>query len=121
MRQLFRDRLAAETGVLGRLRLWMDLLRDLAVSVRREHRRPTRFAAAESGGYRMSEEGLAEMQRTPTRQLPIGFLSIAAGFLIAWLGHAPRWPMFAVYGLQTFLAMALLRAVGRHQDHWLSY
>ena len=46
MRQLFRDRLAAETGVLGRLRLWMDLLRDLAVSVRREHRRPTRFAAA---------------------------------------------------------------------------
>jgi hypothetical protein len=52
MRQLFRDRLVAETGFLGRLRLWMDLLQEFAMSVRREHRRRTQVAAAECGGYR---------------------------------------------------------------------
>jgi hypothetical protein len=36
--QLFRDRAGDETGFLRRLRLWLDLLADLAVSVPREHR-----------------------------------------------------------------------------------
>jgi hypothetical protein len=121
MRQLFRDRIAAETGMLGRSRLWMDLLKDFAVSVRREHRRRREVAATASGGYRISEEGIAEMQRAHIWHLPIVFLAIAAGLLIAWLGHAPRWPLFAVYGFQTFFAMALLRSLGRHQDHWLGY
>jgi hypothetical protein len=36
--QLFRDRARDEKGVLPRLRLWLDLLADLAISVPREHR-----------------------------------------------------------------------------------
>jgi hypothetical protein len=36
--QLFRDRCRDERGVLPRLRLWVDLLTDLAVSIPREYR-----------------------------------------------------------------------------------
>lgn len=46
--QLFRDRLRDEPGLAGRLRLWMDVLADLAASAPREHRRAavaTRVAA----------------------------------------------------------------------------
>lgn len=37
--QLFRDRLRDEPGVLRRLRLWIDVLADVAASAPREHRR----------------------------------------------------------------------------------
>jgi hypothetical protein len=40
--QLFRDRLQDERGTFRRLRLWFDLLADLAVSAPREHRRAPR-------------------------------------------------------------------------------
>jgi hypothetical protein len=40
--QLFRDRLRAEQGVFRRVRLWMDVIADLAVSILREYRRPNR-------------------------------------------------------------------------------
>jgi hypothetical protein len=94
MRQLFRDRMAAETGGFGRLRLWMDLLQDFAVSVGREHRRRVQAAAAESGGYRIADGAFAAMERGHIRQHSVEFLSIAVCFLIAWLGHAPRWPLW---------------------------
>src|SRR5215469_1638825 len=35
--QLFRDRLRAERGVFRRLRFWLDVIADLAVSLPREH------------------------------------------------------------------------------------
>jgi len=45
--QLFRDRKRDEPGFVGRLRLWLDLLADLAVSLPRLHRYPQpAFAAA---------------------------------------------------------------------------
>lgn len=40
-RQLFRDRLRDEPGAFGRLRLWVDVLADLAASAPREHHRAT--------------------------------------------------------------------------------
>lgn len=43
--QLFRDRLRDEPGFAGRLRLWMDVLTDLAASAPREHRRATAVTA----------------------------------------------------------------------------
>jgi len=42
MKQLFHDRMNAETGFLGRLHLWADLLTDLAISVPRAHQRSPR-------------------------------------------------------------------------------
>jgi hypothetical protein len=122
MRQLFHDRMGAETGVLGRLRLWMDLLRDLAISVPREHRRRPRVAVVECVGYRMSEQAVAEMvKRSHIRELPSTFLSIALGAMVGWMGHAPLWPLCAVYGLLMFLATASLRGLGRWKDQWRSY
>ena len=122
MRQLFRDRMGAETGILGRLRLWLDLLRDLAISVPREHRRRPRLAVAECVGYRMSEEAVAEMvKRSHIRELPSIFLSLAVGAMLGWMGHAPRWLLCAVYGLLMFLSAASFRGLGRWKDQWRSY
>ena len=47
--ELFRDRAHDERGFFARLRLWLDLVRDLAVSVPREYRRarPTLAAPAD--------------------------------------------------------------------------
>src|SRR3979411_2864221 len=65
MRQVFRDRLGAETGVAGRVRLWMDLAVDFAVSVPREYRRRPQLTTVESGGYRMTEEALTAIVSAP--------------------------------------------------------
>jgi hypothetical protein len=44
--ELFRDRASDERGFLARLRLWLDLVRDLAVSIPREYRRAQPALAA---------------------------------------------------------------------------
>jgi len=55
--QLLRDRLRDEPGFAGRLRLWIDLLADLAVSAPREHRRvaPTASLPAEARLFQVLE------------------------------------------------------------------
>lgn len=55
--QLFRDRLQDERGTFRRLRLWFDVLGDLAVSAPREHRRPAVAAPApaEAGLFQVLE------------------------------------------------------------------
>jgi hypothetical protein len=50
--QLFRDRARDERGFLPRLRLWLDLLLDIALSVPHEHRRAQLALAAASVEYR---------------------------------------------------------------------
>jgi len=47
--QLFRDRMRDETGFFPRLRLWLDLLVDLVVSLPGEQRHPHRMPAAVGG------------------------------------------------------------------------
>jgi hypothetical protein len=47
--QLFRDRMRDETGLFPRLRLWLDLLVDLLVSLPGEHRHPHQVPAAGGG------------------------------------------------------------------------
>jgi hypothetical protein len=61
------------------------------------------------------------MERSHIHKHSVGLLSMVVGFLIAWVGHAPRWPLWAVYSLLTFHMIAALRGVGRLQDHWRSY
>jgi hypothetical protein len=121
MRLLFHDRMNAETGFIARLRLWMDLLRDLVISVPREHQRSPRFASAGSERYRISEEGLREMGRNHRRRLLSVFFALAVGFLIASFGHANRWQICVVYGLATLFTIALLRKVESSTHHWRDY
>jgi Bacterial Ig-like domain (group 3) len=49
--QLFRDRARSERGFLSGLRLWLDLLGDLAISVPREYRSTPRTIAASSAQH----------------------------------------------------------------------
>lgn len=55
--QLLHDRLRDEPGFAGRLRLWIDLLADLAVSAPREHRRvaPAASVPAEARLFQVLE------------------------------------------------------------------
>jgi hypothetical protein len=49
--QLFRDRYRDETGFFPRLRLWIDLLNDLAISLPHEHRRVPRTLVGASAQH----------------------------------------------------------------------
>ena len=76
--QLFRDRARDETGLVPRLRFWLDLLFDLAVSIPRAHRfapaTPTRQCCGGPPSFRVLEE-------KPLRRGALffgGILSVAA-------------------------------------------
>src|SRR5262249_16097978 len=49
--QLFCDRLHAERGFLRRLRLWLDILGDLAISLPQEHRRGEQGVTVATAGH----------------------------------------------------------------------
>jgi hypothetical protein len=91
--QLVRDRLRDEPGFLPRLRLWFDLLRDLAFSVPREYRQ-TRSTLTADLLQRNSGEVLSfrVLQGEPPRPEAIffgGLLSLAAvGIFAIAIGHA---------------------------------
>jgi Peptidase family S41/N-terminal domain of Peptidase_S41 in eukaryotic IRBP len=70
--QLFRDRARDERGFLPRLRLWLDLLVDIALSVPHEHRRAQLALAAASVEYR--SDGLPSFRILEDGQLRLGTL-----------------------------------------------
>lgn len=120
MRQLFRDRLRTETGLPARLRLWMDLLRDLAISIPREHTRRAGLAISEPGVYRLSEEAIGKMVRLARigraeAAMVLGFMAI--GFSVAWAGGAPLQRICAVYGVLLPLAGMIVRRQERMRRH----
>jgi hypothetical protein len=69
---LFRDRAHDERGFLPRLRLWFDLLVDVALSLPHEHRRAPLAVAAASVEYR--SEGLPSFRILEDGQLRPGTL-----------------------------------------------
>src|ERR1700752_2204797 len=87
--QLFRDRLRDETGFLPRLRLWLDIFLDLAVSV------PLQYASRESAFGRacvphtagvplflgLESESLRPFSLASGGALPLAVLSLATGLL----------------------------------------
>jgi len=94
-RQLFRDRVRDERGFFPRLRLWLDLLADLAVSIPREHRcvQPA-FIAGSAGRH---AGGTPSFQVLETPSLRFGallfgsVLSLAAfGGCLFLINHAGR-------------------------------
>ncbi len=89
--QLFRDRAREERGFAPALRLWVDLLADLAVSVPREHRprRPALVHAAAWSGRGVPSFHLLE-------------------------GEAPRFPSLLYGGALTLLLYAFLLFLANH-------
>src|SRR5262249_44274950 len=63
--QLFRDRLEDERGLFPRLRLWFDLVCDLAVSIPREYLRPAAPRAVARAS--MVYPGLYVIEHEPLR------------------------------------------------------
>jgi hypothetical protein len=122
MRQLFCDRLRTETGLAGRTRLWWEVLTDLALSIPREHRRRPRAGAATAAGYRMSEEAVSEMAwRGHARPSPVIIVCIVLGAAVGWIGNAPLWILFTVYGALLCLTTAPLLRIGQVKQRWRDF
>ena len=122
MRQVFRDRVGAERSAIGRIRLWIDVLCDCAVSLPREYWRPRKPATLQMEGYRLSEEALARMHHG--HHAPHPFLPIACVMLIGLLGvlgNAPRWPLYGVCLLFTLFTALPVLASRRVKRHWRGY
>jgi hypothetical protein len=95
--QLFHDRLHNETGALPTLRLWLDLLADLAFSIPVEHRR-MQLALAGAAAHRSGDgtPAFRVLEAEPPRlgaQFSAGLLSsiaFAALILVIASGGNPR-------------------------------
>jgi hypothetical protein len=87
--QLFRDRLRDEPGIFAHLRLWFDLLRDLAVSLPREHR-TLRPAMAATSHAALPSFGILQPQppRPASLVLAFGLSLIGAGGFFTLLNYA---------------------------------
>jgi hypothetical protein len=92
--QLLRDRLRDETGLLGRTRLWIDLLLDFAVSLPREYRRgqPVLAAASASSHHAGPAFFVLENPRPGSRALFSGGVLTIAGLCLfmVLLSHAGK-------------------------------
>jgi len=119
--QLFRDRLRAERGVFQRLRLWLDVLADLAISVPREHWRQD-SAGADVAGYRLSEEAVTAMTKRGAVAPAVSLgVFVVLGFTAAWLGSSERVLLFAAYFPLAILAMTRFRRIGVWKERCRRY
>lgn len=89
MAQLFRDRMRTAGGPGGKLRVWLHILGDLAVSVIREHQRPTPAPAGPPNVFRLDRAGAGALMRRQVYGLLWSLLSAGVGALLAWAGRAP--------------------------------
>jgi hypothetical protein len=81
--ELFRDRASDERGFFGRLRLWLDLVRDLAVSIPREYRRAQPALAAAPAPIRPSFSFAANESPRAGAMLIGALLSLVPVFVLA--------------------------------------
>lgn len=116
--QLFRDRLREERGVLGRLRFWVDVIADLAVSIPREHRR----RQGEAGAYRLSEEAVAELvKRSIIAPATFFAVFLMLGFAAGWFGESERVFLFAAYLPLAAIGARRLLHIRASREIWRSY
>ena len=120
--QLFRDRWRAERGVLPRLRLWADVIRDLCVSLPREHWRSREKAPAGDGSFRIPKEAVEALtQRDALAPAVLVSLFVLIGLTIGWLGDSGYAVLSAAYFPLAAMAVMRFPSVWRMQKHWQSY
>ncbi|MEO7142328.1 MAG: S41 family peptidase [Bryobacteraceae bacterium] len=109
--QLFRDRCRQERGFFAAMRLWLDLLADLAISVPRQYRhvqpapigasagrRPDgtpSFCVLEGHSPRLGSLLLGAVLSAAAASIPIGHIANYRPFRSALAAHSPgyaRWP-----------------------------
>jgi hypothetical protein len=82
--QLVRDRLRNEKGLVGRLRLWLDLLADFAMSLPREYRYAQPMLASSSTQRRL--DGVPSFHLLEDQPLGVGTLLAAVLSFLVVLG-----------------------------------
>lgn len=92
--RLVRDRALHETGFLPRLRLWLDLLCDLAISLPREYSRPrTALVGTAPPGGERSFQLLAQPSLNPALLCLGAALSVASFWACAFeVEHSGAFP-----------------------------
>lgn len=118
MLQVFEDRLGKEPRFGGRVRLWAELLMDVARSAPREHFRGRPLPR--KTGFGLSEDAVAAMVRR-SHAVNRMILWTLIGFGAAWLGEAPMWPAFVVYGALSLLAIPAVLGRRAFKRHWQNY
>jgi hypothetical protein len=118
MRQVFSDRLRSE----NRVRLWLNVLADVAVSIPREHRRPIESLPAQPGVYRFTEEAVHQMRRHGHYGMP-GWIALCAAlaFAAGWAGGAAPIPLIVIYSAFALLIPLNVRNMRRMWDHWRGF
>src|SRR5882672_933127 len=99
---LFRDRLRDERGFVPRLRLWLDLIGDLVVSVPREYRKaPQALVAAPVAQSPREMLSFRVLHDDPPRPEAIFFASLlslaAVGAFAIAVGHAGDYKPFRAF------------------------
>jgi hypothetical protein len=82
--QLFRDRWRDERGLLPRLRLWLDLLADLAISVPRQHHRVQPALIGSTAGHR--SDGVPLFHTLESESPGLGALLLGSALSLVALG-----------------------------------
>ena len=120
--QLFRDRLRAESGILRRLRFWLDVLADLYFSLPCEHGRPHSTEPTMPGAFRITEEVVTAMTKREA-MIPAVLVGVfvALGFTMAWLGDSKHVLLFVTYLPLALLAIGQFRSIGKIGRRWRSY
>jgi hypothetical protein len=116
--QVFRDRFRAERGLFRRLRFWLDIITDLAISLPRERWRREAFGSKMEGSFRISEEAVIALTKRAIASAIFVNIFMAIGLTAGWLGNANHILLFAVYPAFAIIPMRQLLSVGRN---WRSY
>jgi hypothetical protein len=116
--QVFRDRFRAERGLFRRLRFWLDIIIDLAISLPRERWRREAFGSKMEGSFHISEEVVAALTKRAIASAIFVSIFIAIGLTAGWLGNANHILLFAEYFAFAIYSIWQLLSVGRN---WRSY
>jgi hypothetical protein len=119
--QLFRDRFRSERGLFRRLRFWLDIITDLAISLLRERWRREAFGSEMEGSFHISEEAVITLTKRAIASALFMSIFIAIGLTAGWLGNANHILLFAVYFALATIPIWQLLSVGRTEENWRNY
>ena len=118
--QLFCDRLRTERGIFRKLRFWLDLIVDLAISLPREYRRQSPVEP-ELRGYRISEGAVTAMKRSTAVGDVCFTIFLLLGVTAGSLGSAEHAFLFATYIVLAIAAAKRFCSIQGVGEYWRSY
>src|SRR5579863_3638438 len=120
-RQLFRDRMQAERGLVRRLWFWIDMVADLAISIPREHWRREAGGPETVGTFSISEQAITALAMRGIVSALCVSLFIAIGLSAGWFGKANHILLLTAYLPVATISFWKLVSVRRNEQNWRSY